>query len=44
MFERIKHWYESGMWDADRVDRAVLRGWITLEQAAEILTPPDESP
>ena len=42
MFERIKAWYESGTWDASRVDRAVVRGWITPEQAAEILTPPDD--
>jgi hypothetical protein len=43
MFDRIKHWYDVGLWTAANVDKAEARGWITPEQAAEILAaPPDE--
>ena len=44
MFDRIKHWYESGLWTAANVDKAVVRGWITPEQAGEILAPPEGMP
>lgn len=41
MFDRIKAWYTTGKWTADQVQAAAGRGWITTEQATEIL---DQSP
>lgn len=37
MFDRIKSWYESGRWTDAQVTAAVTKGWISQEQAAEIL-------
>lgn len=37
MFEKIKRWYEMGLWTADMVLKAVEKGVITPEQAEEIL-------
>lgn len=42
MFERLKRLYESGQIDQKGVENAVAKGWITREQAAEILAPKDE--
>lgn len=39
MFDRIKAWYAAGLWDEAKVNAAVNRGWITAEQAAQILAP-----
>lgn len=41
MFERIRAWYVTGKWTADQVDAAVVRGWITPEQAQSIFQPPE---
>ena len=35
-FELVKSYYDRGLWDADRVRKAVGK-WITAEEAAEIL-------
>ena len=43
MFERLKRLYESGQLDQKGVENAVAKGWITQEQAAEILAPKDET-
>lgn len=37
MFEKIKQWYIQGLWTAEMVNNAVLKGKITQEQADEIL-------
>lgn len=37
MFEKIKKWYNQGLWSADKVQTAADKGVITAEQAAEIL-------
>ena len=37
MFDRLKSLYERGLLSAQGVDNAVSRGWITTEQAAEII-------
>ena len=37
MFEKIKKWYYMGLWSAEQVEKAVEKGVITEEQAAEIL-------
>lgn len=36
MFEKIKHWYELGLWDEQRVREAVAKNMITAEQFKEI--------
>ena len=37
MRDRIAAWYASGRWTADQVTAAADRGWITQEQADEIV-------
>lgn len=36
MFEKIKTWYEKGLWDAEKVQQAVPK-LITQEECDEIL-------
>lgn len=36
MFEKIRKYYESGVWDEQRVRNAVVKGAITPEQFTEI--------
>lgn len=38
MFERIKKWYEQGLWTEQMVRNAVTKGVLTEEQAEEVLT------
>lgn len=38
MFEKIKRWYHQGLWTADMVRSAAVKGVLTPEQAAEIVT------
>ena len=35
-FEKIKIYYEMGLWDIERVKNAVIKGKITVEQFKEI--------
>ena len=35
-FEKIKLYYEAGLWDIERVKNAVEKGKITAEQFKEI--------
>lgn len=37
MFERIKKWFEQGLWTEQMVRNAVKKGVLTEEQAEEIL-------
>ena len=37
MYEKIKKWYEQGLWTEEMVKNAVKKGVITAEEAAEIL-------
>lgn len=37
MFERIKHFYEKGLWTKEMVHQAVDKGIITEEQYIEIV-------
>lgn len=41
MYERIKRLYSEGRLDEKGVRNAVTRGWITEEQAEDILTGAD---
>lgn len=36
MFEKIKKWYESGMWTKKMVRNAVIKGKITEDEYTEI--------
>lgn len=35
-FEKIKHWYDEGMWNKSMVKNAVKKGKITAEEYEEI--------
>ncbi len=37
MKEKIAKWYKLGLWTADMVKDAVLKGKLTQEEAAEII-------
>ena len=37
MFDRIKDWYEAGVWSRKRVLDAVTKGKLTETEAREIL-------
>ena len=37
MFEKIKRWYNQGLWNEKMVRNAVEKGVLTEEQANEIL-------
>lgn len=37
MFEKIKHFYEKGLWTAEQVHQAVEKGLITEEEYKEIV-------
>lgn len=36
MFEKIKYWYDNGMWSIGMVRNAVVKGKITAEEFYEI--------
>lgn len=31
-FEKVKYYYDRGLWDINRVREAVVKGWITEEE------------
>ena len=31
-FEKVKSYYERGLWDISRVRNAVVKGWITSDE------------
>ena len=35
-FEKVKRYYDDGMWTIARVRNAVVKGWITEEEFVEI--------
>ena len=37
MYDKIKYWYNIGLWSAEKLQNAVDKGIITPEQAEEIL-------
>lgn len=42
MFEKIKYWYATGMWDIRKVRNAVVKGKITAEEYEVITKEPYE--
>jgi hypothetical protein len=37
MYEKIKKWYEQGLWTDEMVQNAVEKGVLTADEANEIL-------
>ena len=35
-FEKVKAYYDRGLWSKNRVREAVVHGWITAEEYEEI--------
>ena len=35
-YEKVKNYYDKGLWSIERVRQAVVKGWITEEEFAEI--------
>lgn len=35
-FERVKTYYNRGLWTIEQVRNAVIKGWITAEEFEEI--------
>ena len=35
-FEKVKYYYDNGLWDIHRVRNAVVKGWITAEEFEQI--------
>lgn len=35
-FEKVKGYYDKGLWNVSRVRNAVVKGWITAEEFTEI--------
>lgn len=35
-FEKVKYYYDNGLWDIHRVRNAVIKNWITAEEFEEI--------
>lgn len=40
MFDKIKYWYDNGMWTLAMVRNAVVKGKITAEEFTEITGEP----
>ena len=41
-FEKVKKYYDSGLWNKKQVDNAVKKGWITQEEFEIIVTDDEE--
>lgn len=39
-YEKVKHYYDAGLWKISRVRKAVESGWITEEEFLEITGEP----
>lgn len=35
-FDKVKAYYDGGLWDIVRVRNAVIKGWITQDEFVEI--------
>ena len=35
-YNKVKRWYDMGMWNETRVRNAVVKGWITEEEFTDI--------
>jgi len=41
-YDKVKNYYDKGLWTIDMVRNAVVKGWITEEEFAEITGQPYE--
>lgn len=41
-YEKVKKYYEAGLWNKTMVENAVIKKWITEAEAEEILKPNKE--
>lgn len=41
-FNKVKSYYDKGLWKEPRVHEAVIKGWITAEEYEEIIGEPFE--
>lgn len=39
-FNKVKNYYDSGLWNKTMVRNAVVKGWITAEEYMEIVGEP----
>ena len=39
-FEKVKTYYDKGLWNITQVRNAVIKGWITAEEFEEITGQP----
>ena len=42
-FNKVKTYYDKGLWNIEMVRNAVIKGWITEEEFTEITGKPYES-
>jgi uncharacterized XkdX family phage protein len=42
-FEKVKGYYDNGLWSKARVHNAVVKGWITADEYEEIVGEPYEA-
>lgn len=41
-YDKVKNYYDKGLWTIDMVRNAVVKGWITEEEFTEITGEPYE--
>lgn len=41
-YEKVKGYYDKGLWNEEMVRNAVVKGWITEEEYTEITNEPYE--
>lgn len=39
-FQKVKHYWQTGLWQETRVRNAVVKGWITEQEYTEITGTP----
>lgn len=39
-FNKVKRYYDNGLWNKEMVHNAVIKGWITAEEYVEIVGEP----
>ena len=42
-YEKVKKYYDDGLWNKTKVKNAVVKGWITEAEYAEIVHEPYEA-
>lgn len=35
-YEKVKNYFDNGLWSINRVANAVIKGWITIDEFKEI--------